>query len=240
MMYYDKDSKDIKTEQVSLILGKNFVISFQETEGDVFDPIRDRVRKKKGRIRKMGSDYLAYALIDAIIDNYFLILENIGEKIEVLEETVIGSPEPKTMDVIHKLKGDLIHIRKSVWPLREIINNLLRGESRLIKRHTLVYLRDVYDHIIQVIDNVETFKEMVSGMVDVYLSSVSNRMNEVMKVLTIFAAIFIPMTFITGVYGMNFEIMPELKWGYGYLFAWIVILFILVAMLVYFRRKKWL
>ncbi|MBW2984283.1 magnesium/cobalt transporter CorA [Candidatus Woesearchaeota archaeon] len=240
MIYYDKDSGDIKSEQISLILGKHFVISFQETEGDVFDPIRDRIRKKKGKIRKMGSDYLAYTLIDAIVDNYFLILEKIGEKIESLEETVVGSPDPKTLDVIHKLKGDLIHIRKSVWPLREIINNMLRGESKLIKKSTAIYLRDIYDHTIQVIDNVETFKEMVSGMVDIYLSSISNRMNEIMKVLTIFAAIFIPLTFVAGVYGMNFEFMPELRWRYGYLFAWLVILLVGGSMLAYFNRKKWI
>jgi magnesium transporter len=240
MLYYDEKKDDIKAEQVSLILGKNFVISFQEREGDVFDPIRDRINTGKGRIRKMGADYLAYALIDAIVDNYFTILEKLGEKIEFMEEGLVTNPTPKTLQAIQNLKRDTISLRKSVWPLREVINALERGESSLIKKPTRVYIRDVYDHTIQVIDTVETFRDMVSGMLDIYLSSVSNRMNEVMKVLTIIATIFIPLTFIAGIYGMNFAQMPELERPWGYPAVLLVMLVVGIIMLIYFRRKKWL
>ena len=246
MLYYDERDNEIKSEQVSLILGPNFVISFQEREGDVFDSIRERIRNAKGRIRKMASDYLAYSLMDAIVDNYFVILERIGEKIEGMEEELVGNPTPRTLQAIHKLKGDTIFLRKSVWPLREVISGLERNESLLIKNTTDIFLRDLYDHTIQVIDSIESSRDMVSSMVDIYLSSISNKMNEVMKVLTIIATIFIPITFVAGIYGMNFnpEIsrwnMPELNWRFGYLFACGVMFLIALTMLLYFRRKKWL
>ena len=230
----------VAAEQVSLIVGANYVISFQEQVGDVFEVIRERIRSAKGRIRRMGADYLAYALLDAIVDNYFAVLENFGERIEVMEEELVAEPDQKTMHQIHGLKRQLINLRKSVWPLLEVIGGLERSESELIKDETEVFLRDVYDHTIQVIDSVETFRDMVSGMLDMYLSSVSNRMNEVMKVLTIFAAIFIPLTFIAGIYGMNFEYMPELKYRWGYFGVWGVIICVVSAMLIYFKRKKWL
>lgn len=229
----------VVAEQVSLIVGSNYVISFQEQVGDVFEVIRERIRSAKGKIRKMGADYLAYTLLDSIVDNYFAVLENFGERIEVMEEELVVEPDQQTLHQIHGLKRQLINLRKSVWPLREVIGGLERSESELIKDETEVFLRDVYDHTIQVIDSVETFRDMVSGMLDIYLSSVSNRMNEVMKVLTIFAAIFIPLTFIAGVYGMNFEYMPELKYRWGYFGVWGVIICVAAAMLIYFKRKKW-
>ena len=240
MLYLGDNKEEMEAEQVSLILGSNFVISFQEREGDVFAPVRDRIRKHKGRIRKAGSDYLAYALLDAIVDNYFLILENVGEKIEDTEQRLAIKPDPETLMSIRELKKEMIFLRKSIWPLREVINGLDRSESPLIHESTNAYLRDVYDHTIQIIDTVESFRDMISGMLDIYLSSLSNKMNEVMKVLTIFASIFIPLTFIAGLYGMNFRFMPELEWQWGY-FA---VLFVMVlaggSMLFYFRRKKWL
>jgi magnesium transporter len=240
MLHYNDETNEIASEQMSLILGPNFVISFQEKEGDVFNPIRERIRNDKGRIRKMGSDYLAYALADAVVDNYFIILEKFGEKTEFLEEELVTNPTPETLQGIHNLKREMIFLRKSVWPLREVISGLERGESALIKKTTAIYLRDVYDHTIQVIDTVETLRDMISGMLDIYLSSISNKMNEVMKVLTIIATIFIPLTFIAGVYGMNFANMPELGWHWGYFVVLVVMLAIGVSMLIHFRRKKWL
>jgi magnesium transporter len=240
MLTYDDTAAQVKIEQVSLVLGADFLISFQEAQGDVFEPVRERLRKGKGRIRKMGHDYLAYALIDAVVDNYFIVLEKLGEEIESLEEELMIDPGPATVQTIHILKRELIYLRKSVWPLRELIKGLEKSESDLFQEKTTVFLRDVYDHTIQVIDTVETFRDMVSGMLDVYLSSVSNRMNEVMKVLTIMATVFIPLTFIAGIYGMNFKFMPELEWHWGYPLVWAVMAAVFVVMLIYFKRKKWL
>jgi magnesium transporter len=240
MLHYDEEENETKTEQVSLILSSNYVISFQENEGDVFDSIRERIRSDRGRIRKMGVDYLAYSLIDAIVDNYFMVLEKIGEKIEDIEEELVKNPTPEVLHTIHSLKRELIFLRKSVWPLREVISRLERWESPLIDKSIDIYLRDVYDHTIQVIDALETFRDMLSGMLDIYLSSVSNRMNEVMKVLTIIATIFIPLTLVAGIYGMNFRYMPELDWVWGYPMVYVVMLAIGAVMLMYFRRKKWL
>jgi magnesium transporter len=240
MLSYDEKENRLQAEQFSLILSHNYILTFQERVGDVFEPVRERLRKGKGRIRKRPPDYLAYALIDAVVDHYFLVLEQISEKVEALEEELIAEPTPDTLQTIHHLKRELIFLRKSVWPLRELIGALERGESGLIEQPTTVFLRDVYDHTIQVIDTVETQRDMVSGMLDVYLSSVSNKMNEVMKVLTIIATIFIPITFIAGIYGMNFEVMPELKWHWAYPAVWLVIIAVGVTMLFYFKKKKWL
>jgi len=240
MLYTDEKTQEIHSEQVSLILGNNFVISFQEAIGDVFDPVRERIKGAKGRIRKMGADYLAYALIDAIVDNYYVILEKVGEKIESMQEDIISNPNPETLQHIYKLKRDMIYLRKTVWPLREVINGLLREESKLVKKSTHIYLRDLYDHTIQVIDTIETYRDMISGMLDIYMSSISNKMNEVMKVLTIFAAIFIPLTFIAGVYGMNFQNMPELSIPWAYPAIWVVIIIVGISLLGYFRHKKWI
>jgi len=240
MLSLKEENQAIETEQVSLILGPNYVISFQERIGDVFKPIRERIRNAKGRIRKMGPDYLCYSLLDAIVDNYFVILERFGEKIESMEEEVVGDPTERTVQQIHSLKREMILMRKSIWPLRELIGGLQKSESSLINETTDIYLRDVYDHTIQIIDTIESFRDMVSGLLDIYLSSLSNKMNAVMKVLTIIATIFIPLTFVAGIYGMNFEYMPELKvrWAYGA--VWLVMITIAVIMLSYFRRKKWL
>ena len=239
MLSFDEQRDEIEHEQISLIIGKNFVITFQEREGDVLDPIRERLQNPQGRLRKNGADYLAYTIIDVIVDYYFVLLEKLGEKIEKLEENVIEKPDRSTVKDLQLLKRELIFLRRSVWPLRELISGLTREETLLISSFTSPYLRDVYDHTIQVIDTVETFRDMVSGILDIYLSSVSNKMNEVMKVLTIIATIFIPLSFIAGVYGMNFEFMPELKWHWGYPVVWGVMLISLISMLIYFKRKKW-
>ncbi len=240
MLYYDEKKGETNAEQVSLVLGPNWLISFQEREGDVFDSIRERIRSDKGRIRKMGADYLIYALVDSVVDNYFQILEKIGEDVEEIEDELVTNPTPETLHSIHDLKRQMIFLRKSVWPLREVINRLERWESSLIQKSTYIYLRDVYDHTIQVIDAIETFRDMLSGMLDIYLSSVSNRMNEVMKVLTIIATIFIPLTLVAGLYGMNFKYMPELDWPWSYPIVLLGMLGIGLLMIMYFRRKRWL
>jgi magnesium transporter len=239
MLSQGEKADQILVEQVSLVLGRNFVISFQEGGGDVFGPIRERIRSAKGRIRKEGPDYLAYTLIDAIVDQYFAILEKLGESIEQVEEALLERPSPEISRGVHALRREMIFLHKSVWPLREVISGLERGGSPLLRQTTALYLRDVYDHIIQVIDTIETYRDMIAGMLDVYLSSLSYRMNEVMKVLTIIATIFIPLTFLAGVWGMNFDVMPELRWPWGYAVAWTVMLAIGIVMLVAFKRKKW-
>jgi magnesium transporter len=216
MLYHEDNTRQIEAEQVSLIFGPNWVITFQERERDVFNTVRERIKKGKGRLRKMGADYLAYALVDAIVDHYFIILEEFGEEIEDTETELATNPTRETLQTIRTMKKEMVFLRKPVWPLRELVSSLERGGSQLIRESTWIYLRDVYDHTIQVIDTVESFRDMISAMLDIYLSSISSRMNEVMKVLTIFAAIFIPLTFVAGIYGMNFEYMPELKWHWGY------------------------
>jgi magnesium transporter len=215
-------------------------LSFLERESDIFIPLRDRLRNGKGKIRKMGADYLAYALLDAIVDSYFIVIEKIAEKIELLEEKLITSPTKETLHNMHALKREMIFLRKSVWPLREVLGYLERIESSLIKEPTKMYFRDVYDHTVQVIDSIETYREIISEMFDIYLSSISNKLNEVMKVLTIIATIFMPLTLITGIYGMNFKYMPELEWRYGYYTVIGVIVLIGVSMAIYFKRKKWI
>jgi len=240
MLRFNGDEDETKTEQMSIILGHDFVISFQEREGDVFDNIRERLKNNKGRIRKLGTDYLAYSLIDSIVDNYFMVLEKLGETIEDIEDRLVTNPTSETLQTIHDLKREMIFLRKSVWPLREVINRLERSESPLINKSTFVYLRDIYDHTIQIMDAVETFRDMLSGMLDIYLSSVSNRMNEVMKVLTVIATIFIPLTFVAGIYGMNFRYMPELEQTWSYPAILILMLVVALLMVVYFRRRKWI
>ena len=240
MLNYNKEEDEIDADQISIILGQNFVISFQEKGGDVFEPLRKRIRKNKGDIRKRGADYLAYALLDSVVDNYFTILEKIEERIEFLGEELIENPSTQTLQEIQRLKRELIFLRKSIWPLREVISGLERRESPLIKETTVIYLRDVYDHTIQVIETMETFRDLLSGILDVYLSSISNKMNEVMKVLTIIATIFIPLTFIAGVYGMNFRFMPALEWHWGYFATLFAMAFIGIVMVFYFKKKKWL
>lgn len=238
-MLYNREN-EIVEEQVSLILGPNFVFTFQEKEGDIFEPIRERIRSGKYRIRKSRSDYLAYSIMDVVVDNYFVILEGLGEKLEEVEDVLLNNPSGETLQHIHELKRKMLSLRRSVWPLRELISGLERTESILVQKNTVVYLRDVYDHTIQVIDTIESFRDMLSGMLDIYLSSLSNRMNEVMKVLTVIATIFIPLTFLAGVYGMNFQYMPELKWHWAYPVLWVVMLGVGITMFIFFRRKKWI
>lgn len=233
---------DYQAEQVSLILGPNYVISFVESlpgDNNVLANVHDRVNGR-GRICQLGADYLFYALIDSIVDQYFLVLEHLGEKIETLEERIASQPQPELLHDLHALKHDMLHLRKSVWPVREIISALERGEMPHIKESTLVYLRDIYDHVVQVIETTEIYRDMLSGMLDIYLSSISNRMSEVMKMLTIISTIFIPLTFIAGVYGMNFAYMPELQWEYGYPMIVSIMLLISLLMVRYFHKKQWL
>jgi magnesium transporter len=240
MLTTQKESYDIKVEHVSMIAGPNYLISFQEDVGDVFNPVRERIRREAGRTRKNGPDYLAYALIDIIVDNYFVVMEKIEERVEELEEELVVSATRESLWKINRLKKDMIFLRKAVWPLREVITGLGRAESTLIRESTHIYLRDVYDHTIQVIDTLETLRDMVSGMLDIYLSSLSYKMNEIMKVLTLIATIFIPLTFVAGVYGMNFKYMPELTWQYGYFTVWGVMIVMVLLMLLYFRKRQWI
>ena len=240
LLTYNDEKQAVESEQMSMVLGHNFVISFQETIGDIFDQIRDRIRTSKGRHRKMGADYLCYSLIDGIVDHYFAILEKLGEKVETVQEELVSNPTEKTLKQIHRLKRELISLRRTIWPLRELISGLQRSESSLFGEPTRIYLRDVYDHAIQVIDTVESYRDMVSGTLEIYLSSMSNRLNAIMKVLTIISTIFIPLTFVSGVYGMNFDFMPETKWYWGYPMALGIMLAIAITMLIYFRKKKWL
>jgi magnesium transporter len=240
MLYPQEGGKLINAEQVSLVAGQNFVLSFQENGGDVFGPTRERLRTGKGRIRTLGADYLLYSLVDAIVDNYFTVLELLGERIERLEDEVVSNCRRETLHSIHAAKRELLSLRRSVWPLREVISGLARGESTLIQPGTRMYLRDVYDHTIQVIDTIETFRDMTASMLDIYLSSISNQMTAVMKVLTIITTIFMPLSFIAGIYGMNFEHMPELNWRWGYPFALGVMLALGLGMVWFFRRQKWL
>ena len=241
MFFYDEESRQIKNEQVSFILGKYYLITFQEGIGDVFDPVRERLRKGGPRMRNSGPDYLAYALMDAVVDSYFHILEKIGEDIEELEDRLITNSEKGDLQRVHDLRREMILLRKSVWPLREVLSSLQRNETGIIQKSTEVFIRDVYDHTIQVIDTIESYRDMVVGMLDVYLSSVSNKMNEVMKVLTIIATVFIPLTFLAGVYGMNFKHFPELRYEWMYPWGfWIFTVSAIALMIWYFKRKKWL
>jgi len=231
---------EVAPEQISIVFGQDFLISFAERESALLAPIRERIRQGRGRIGRTGADYLAYTIIDTIVDQYFLVLERFGEEIEALEDQLVTNPSRNSLAAIQHLKREILYLRKSVWPLREAVSGLLRGDSALVRDGTRIFLRDVYDHTIQVIDNVETYRDMLSGMLETYLSSVSNRMNEVMKVLTVIATIFIPLTFIAGIYGMNFQHMPELKWRYGYFIIWGIMALIAGFMLVQFKKKKWL
>ena len=240
MLEYEQAEGQVLVEQVSLVLGENYLLSFQEDESDVFDPVRTRLRNGAGRLRKLGPDYLAYSLIDAVVDNYFIILEEIGDEIEAIEEQVSLHPEQQPLPVIYRLKREMIALRRAVWPLREVIAALQHSESPLIQPGTVIYLRDIYDHTIQIMDTVESMRDLLSGMLDVYLSVLSNRMNEIMKVLTVFSTIFIPLTFLAGVYGMNFRHFPEINWPFGYAFFWLICGVVVLLMLLYYRRKRWL
>lgn len=230
---------DLISEQISIILGRNFVLSFREKESTIFEPIQARLAGNKGRIRKAGADYLAHAIIDNVVDNYFVILESLEEKIELLEDDLVKTTTPATLQKINKLKRKLIFMRKSLWPLREAISVLERTDSLLISESAGVYFKDIFDHVIAVIDSVETSRDMLSNMLDIYLSSVSNRLNEIMRVLTIIATIFMPLTFMAGIYGMNFKYMPELEWRWGYFGILGIMLVVALSMVYYFKKKKW-
>ncbi|MEW6348711.1 MAG: magnesium/cobalt transporter CorA [Thermodesulfobacteriota bacterium] len=239
LLSYHEETGEISSEQMSIVLGKDFLLTFREREGEQFAGVIERLTAGKGRIRKGGADYLAYCLMDAIVDDYFGILEKLAEQIEAVEEALVADPGRLTLHGIHTLKTDMIHMRRSVWPIREVLNSLARGDGDLVKSDTIPYLRDVYDHTVHVIDNMESYRDIITGMLDIYLSSMSNRLNEIMKVLTIIATIFIPLTFMTGWYGMNFKGMPELQWPWSYpVFAGFAAT-AAVVMLILFRIKKW-
>ncbi len=239
-LHYDEDRDEITAEQVSLVLKSDTVITFQEMAGDDFLPVIDRIINDRSRIRKLGADFLVHAIIDSIVDNYFGILERLGDRIEALEDELLSDPKRETIHKIHALKRETIFLRKSVRPLREVIGRLERGEGGAFKEATIIYLRDISDHIIQVIDSVELFRDMLSGMLDIYLTSVNNRLNEVMKLLTVITTIFIPLSFIAGVYGMNFRFMPELEWPGAYFVVIALMILIGLSMFVYFRKKRWI
>ena len=231
---------EIAYEQVSLLFGEDWVISFSESDRSLFDPVRERILSGKGRLRSQGPDYLAYALLDVIVDQFFIVLEDLGEAIEFIDEELVRRPGPALLRQIHAFKRQMMYLHKAVWPVREIVGGFERCGSRFCSPATAPYLRDAYDHIIQVIDTVETYRDLISGMLDIYLSSISYRLNEVMKVLTIISTLFIPLTFIVGVYGMNFDYIPELRWHYGYYGVWSIMILVILGMMRYFRSKKWI
>lgn len=246
MLGYNHGEENVKVEHLSIIVGRDFVLTFQEDRIDEFEIIRENIRQNKGRIRELNTDYLAYRILDLIIDNYFSVIENFGDRIEDIEDELLEKPTEATLQKLYKLKGDMILIRRAIWPLRETISSLEKLETDIIARSSRPYLRDLYDHVIQIIDTTENYREMVAGMMDIYLSSVSNRLNEIMKVLTIISTIFIPLNFIAGIYGMNFNTsvsrfnMPELNWVLGYPFVLTLMLIVAVLLLYFFSRKKWL
>jgi magnesium transporter len=240
MLRYDNEKKMIISEQLSVVLGITFLLTFQEQPGDVFEPVRERIRKHKGRIRVAGIDYLAYALLDTVVDNYIYIIERLGEQIEDIEEEILDNPDSAVMEKINTFKREMNYIRKSVRPTREAIIHLSRSDSDLINESTTPFLKDLEDLITQATEAIDTYREMLSDQLNIYNTNVSNRMNDIMKVLTIFAAIFIPLTFIAGIYGTNFEYLPELRFRYSYFVFWGVILVVAFSMLLFFRRKRWL
>jgi magnesium transporter len=240
MLSFDRSTRTIKQEQVSFVLGEYWVLSFQESPGDVFDAIRDRIRNDKGRIRKSGADYLTYALADIIVDHYFLIIDEIDEEIDQLEEEVMRGRNEEILRSIQQLKKELMILRKSTLPVRDSVGNLMKGTSRLISPETTVFLKDVYDHTLHISDSIEIYRETLNSLMEVHLSSLSNRLNQVMKVLTIISTIFIPLTFIVGVYGMNFRFMPELEWKYGYAMVWGVMIVVTLFLVYILRRNKWM
>jgi magnesium transporter len=241
MLSWDEAVKEIRSEQLSVLVGPHWVISFQERPGDVFEPLRERIRGHRGRVRDMGPAYLGFALLDAVVDHYFGILERIGEELEPLEERVLADPDAASIQTLHKWKREMVVLRRAVWPLREVAAGLARDDIPLVPERTVPFLRDLHDHTLQVADTVDGIREMLSSLLDLHLTMVSNRMNEVMKVLTIIATIFIPLTFVAGIYGMNFESMPELGWSWAYPYGfWSIMITVGGGLIWFFRRKKWL
>ncbi len=240
MLTFNPVDKTIDTEQLSLAFGANFVITFQERPGDFFCPLREEIKISDSIVRKMGSDYLTCRIIDVVVDNYFGTVEKFGEEIEDKEEELVSNPSRETLNSVLHIKKQMMRLRQYVWPVREILSELGKKESVLIKAETIAYFRDVYDRIFEAMDLIEMTREMVAGLIDIYLSSMSNKTNEVMKVLTVVATIFIPLTFVVGLYGMNFKFMPELESPYGYPAILLFMLAVAVGMLVYFHKKKWI
>lgn len=240
MLTYDVSASQLKNEQVSLVWGKGWLLSFQEHPGDVFEPVRNRLRNGQGRIRGWGADYLAYALIDTLIDHYFVVLEQISERTETVEEQLLEELEGSLQQDINTMRRSLIGMRRHVWPVRELVSQLERSETPLITKQTRLFLRDAYDHAVQTIDLVESLRDVLSGLMDLFMTTLSNRMNEVMKVLTVMGSIFIPLTFIAGIYGMNFANMPELQWPWGYPVLMGVMVVMAAGLLLYFKRKNWI
>lgn len=239
MLYYKNDGT-LENEHISIVLGSNYVLTFQEAGGDVFDGVRERLSKAKGRIRSRGADYLVFALLDAIVDNYFIVVEELSDKIEAMEEQLLSAqPNDETTFEIQELKRTMLRIRRAVFPLREVVSRFEKAEQ-LVEVQTRNYIQDLHDHMVQVVENIEIYREMTWGLMDMYMTTISNKMNEVMKVLTIMASIFIPLTFLAGIYGMNFTYMPELEWTYGYPVLLGIMFLLLLGMLLYFKRKNWL
>jgi magnesium transporter len=237
---YRFENHHLDEEQISMILGEGFLITFQEKEGDVFEAVRQRAKRGKGRLRKLGSDYLAFALMDTIIDHYFLVIEKLGSQIEDLSEELLENPSSSHAREIFQYTTQISRIRRSIWPTRDITVTIQKLESRLIHKKTLLFFRDANDHLMKAADLAETFLDVGSGLINLHMSSLSNHMNQIMKVLTIMASIFIPLTFIAGIYGMNFDYMPELHWRMGYAAVLLVMLLVFIVMLIYFKKKKWL
>jgi len=237
----------VQTEQLALFLGDGFVITFQGTHpGDSLEPVRDRIRNRRGRIRTLGADYLAYALIDSVVDFYFPVVDQLGDSVERLEDDLVVSPVKRAPERIQELKQDLLHLRRKILPMRDVMSSLSRGDSRFVKPETRIYLRDTHDHTVQLLDIVTTYRELAGGLMDLYLSGINTRMNEIIKFLTLVSTVFIPLTFIVGIYGMNFDTdvshwnMPELEWRYGYPAVMVVMAGIGVALVIFFRRKGWM
>ncbi len=239
MLVYDKNKKSIDGEQVSIIVGKNYLISLQEKDGDVFEPLRKRIKTSSGKIRTLGTDYLLFAIMDIIVDNYFILLENLGEEVEKYETELIDNANKDILNRIYYLKRENLLLRNSVWPVRELVSQFEKTDSPLLKKKNLIYYRDLYDHTIQVIDNVEIYRDLLSGLIELYYTNTGNKTNEVMKVLTIISTIFIPLTFIAGIYGMNFNYMPELEWHWAYFGVWGLMIILFIGMMWFFKRKKW-
>jgi len=238
---YDEDKDSVAAESIHMILGQTFVITFRSsnTTNHILEPVKKRIRSSGSKLRKLSSDYLAYRIIDAMVDNYFTILEWFGERLELLEDEVLNMGDKGTIVYIQKQRREMLFMRETLWPLRTVLNSLQRGESALIKPETKVFMRDAYDHTTQVIENLESFRDMMSSMIEIYVSNISNKLNEVMKILTIISTIFIPLTFIVGLYGMNFRYMPEIEWRYGYFFTWSIMLIVVAIMMLYFKKKRW-
>jgi magnesium transporter len=238
-MLYRIEGHKIDYEQISFVLGKNYLLSFQEKEGDLFGSLRDRIRLAQGRVRKKKADYLLYRLIDIIVDNYYTVLDSIGQQIEQIEEEIYKHSSGQEFKKIQGLKKELIYLRKALYPLRDAMSKLIKDESGFIDSSNARLFSDIYNHVAHLIDSLDTYKDLTSGLMDIYINTLNTRMNEVMKVLTVISTIFIPLTFIVGVYGMNFEFMPELHWAKGYLAVWAVMLLVVIVMIRYFRYKKW-